>query len=62
MTAPDPHSEWPISVDIDVSDEQYPLILSCSSWAAARKYLGSAEFKKMADRVERVTITNRDAS
>ncbi len=62
MTAPKPHSEWPIAVDIDLVGERLPLVVSCLDWAAAWKYLASAEFKKIADRVERVTITNRDVA
>ena len=56
-----PHSEWPLSIDIDLVGERFPLVVSCLDWAAARKWLGSADFKKIADRVERVTITNRSA-
>jgi hypothetical protein len=50
-----------ISINIHVKGELLPRLVYCRDWTAARKFLASAEFKHIADTVERLTITNREA-
>jgi len=51
----------PISVDIHHAATGLLSFVYCRSWAAARKFLASAEFRAIADDVSFVTITNREA-
>lgn len=53
---------WAISIDVTVSGERFPLVYTAKDWAAARKWFAGPEFRKIADRVEFVTFTNREVS
>jgi hypothetical protein len=50
----------PISIDIHHAATLLPSYVWCRSWAAARKFLASEEFRAIADDVSFVTITNRE--
>lgn len=50
-----------ISITINHAATMLPSFVWCRDWAAARKFLASAEFKRIADDVSFVTLTNREA-
>lgn len=47
-----------ISIDVHLGDETQ--MYAARDWKAARTFLASAEFRKIADRVDFVTLTNRE--
>lgn len=49
-----------VHVDVHHPDHLLPLSVDCRDWQAALTWLRSAEFKRMRDQVEFVTITNRE--
>lgn len=50
-----------ISITIYVKGELLPRLVYCRDWTASRKFLASAEFKSIADTVDHLAITNREA-
>jgi hypothetical protein len=49
--------KYPVSIDIHVSGERRPRMVSCRSWDAALGYLAGQEFLEIRDRADFVTIT-----
>jgi len=50
-----------ISIDINLKGEFLPRFVYARDWASARAYLDSDDFAAIADRVQFVTLTNREA-
>lgn len=49
-----------VSIDVHLAGRALPLVIDCRDWTAALAWLRSAEFKRMRDGVDFVTITNRE--
>jgi len=50
-----------ISIDINLKGEFLPRFVYARDWASASAYLGSNDFATIADRVQSLTLTNREA-
>ena len=50
-----------ISIDINLKGEFLPRYIYARDWASASAYLDSDDFAAIADRVQYVTLTNREA-
>lgn len=50
-----------ISITIYLKGQPFPMFVYCQNWTAARKFLASADFKRIADTVDHLAITNREA-
>lgn len=64
MTAPlrDPETgalNFAVSIDVHLLDQLMPVVVDCRNWKAARAYLASAEFRRLGNRVDFVTMHNR---
>jgi hypothetical protein len=51
---------YPVAIRIHLEGKTMPDLVSAGSWNAALGYLASKDFLEIRDRVEFVTITNRE--
>jgi hypothetical protein len=50
-----------ISITIYIKGQPLPMFIYCRDWTASRRYLASADFKRIAATVDHLAITNREA-
>ena len=50
-----------ISIDITIKGEFLPRFIYARNWDAARQYLATDAFAAIADKVQFLTLTNREA-
>ncbi len=46
-----------VTAEVHVTGQTMPLVFNCRDWSSAAKFLTSAEFRKVAERIEFVTFT-----